>query len=131
MKSTILALPLTLISLGSVGCAALVVGAGAGAGTYAYVTGKLTATLDAPLDKAFDATKAGLADLKFSITHDSHDALVGQSTSRMSDGTEVNIDLKNTGTNSTQITIRVGVFGDEAKSTAILDAIKKNLNAKS
>lgn len=126
----LLLLPLALLLSTSAGCVAVAVGAGAGAGTYAYVTGKLTATVDAPIDRTFAATKAAMGDLKFSITHDSADALVGQTIARMSDGTEVTIDLKKVTDKTTQVTIRIGMFGDEAKSTATLDAIKKNLNTK-
>ncbi|CAG0997306.1 hypothetical protein PHYC_02646 [Phycisphaerales bacterium] len=115
---------------GIAGCLAVAVGAGAaaGVGTYAYVTGKLTSTVDAPLDRTFDATTKALETMGFNPVSTDRDAFQGRFVSKMADDTEVKVDLAKKTETSTEVSIRVGTFGDEKQSVAILDEIKKNLN---
>ena len=51
----------------STGCIALVVGAGAGAGTYAYVNGQLSRTYQANYQTTYDVCKGILGDMKQSV----------------------------------------------------------------
>lgn len=114
---------------GVAGCLAVAAGAGAaaGVGTYAYVTGKLTATVDGSLDRAYDATAAALKSMEFNEVSKDKDAFQARFVSKMADGTEVKVDLVKKTEKSTEVNIRVGTFGDEKKSVAILDEIKKHL----
>ncbi|GJQ28864.1 MAG: hypothetical protein HBSAPP03_07480 [Phycisphaerae bacterium] len=109
------------------GCVAAAVGAAAGVGTYAYVTGKLTATVDGSLDDAFDASVKAVNKLEFANVDSRKDVFQGWVTCTMADKTDVRIDLKKLTDTSTEVRIRVGVFGDEKKSVLILDTIRDNL----
>ncbi|GJQ28863.1 MAG: membrane protein [Phycisphaerae bacterium] len=107
------------------GC--VVVAAGAGAGTYAYVTGTLKSDLDATLDKAYAASQKAVKALEFAETSKAKDALQGVVEAKMADNTSISIKLKKKTDSTTEVVIRVGTFGDEAKSIMILDEIKKAL----
>lgn len=111
------------------GCALFVVGAaaGAGAGTYAYVSGEMKGSEAVPLDKAYSAAQAAMQDLEFPIITKSKDALQAQLTARNSVDKKMRIKLKKVSDNITEIRIRVGTFGDESLSQLILDKIKKHL----
>lgn len=111
------------------GCLAVAAGAGAaaGVGTYAYVTGKLTATLDASLERTYDATTEALRTMELREISREKDAFQARFVSKMADDTDVKIELVKKGEQSTEVKIRVGTFGDEKKSVAILDEIKRHL----
>jgi len=115
-----------LLSTGLSGCLIAAAGA-AGAGTYAYVTGKLTATLDAPLERAHSASVTAVESLKFTGESKQLDAFNGVVTALAADGSEVKIDLKRLSDKSTEVQIRVGTFGDKSRSVAIYEEIKKHL----
>lgn len=116
----------TLLSTALTGCLIAAAGA-AGAGTYAYVTGKLTATLDAPLQRAHSAGVKAVESLKFAGTSQQVDAFNGVVTALAADGSEVKIDLKRLTDKSTEVQIRVGTFGDKSRSVAIYEEIKMHL----
>lgn len=122
--SIILAAPLP-------GCVALVAGAAgaaAGVGTYAYVSGRLEAHLEHPLDRVWEATQTAVEEnLEFSVQRADKDAITARMRAKQADGTEIRIDLERQGENLTRIRIRVGVFGDEAKSRLILEKIGEHL----
>lgn len=117
------------LSTGLTGCLVAAAGAGAaaGVGTYAYVTGKLSATLDAPLDRAHSASVKAVESLKFSEASKALDAFNGFVTARAADGAEVKINLKRLTDTTTEVEIRVGTFGDKNRSVAIYEEIKKHL----
>jgi hypothetical protein len=110
-----------------VGCVALAVGAAAGIGVYAYVDGVLKDTEEAPLASSYDATVEAMKDLEFRIKEQSKDALKARVVAEEADKTEVKVDMEASGEKITNFRIRVGVFGDEAKSRLIMDKIKKHL----
>jgi hypothetical protein len=116
-----------LITSGCFVAAVAAVGAAAGIGAYKYVNGRLVQSVSAPLPKAFRACEKAVANLGFTKTDSGMDAFNGHVSARTSDGTDVKIDLKQDGTDSTEIGIRVGVFGDEAKSASIMAEIRKGL----
>lgn len=107
------------------GC--LVAAAGAGAGTYAYVTGAMEATEEHPLDTVYAAAAKAVEKLDFKNVSSSKDALEGLIKSETADGTSVKVRVEKVTDSTTKITIRVGTFGDEAKSAQVLEAIRKEL----
>lgn len=119
---------LALVALGA-GCAVVAVGAAAGAGAagYAYVSGVLVSTESATLDRAWDATLAAMKDLQFPITSQRKDALQASLVARNAFDKKISIKLKKVSEQSTEVRIRVGTFGDETASRAILEKIKKRL----
>lgn len=109
------------------GCATILIAGATGVGTAVWLSGKLSETLNASLDDTVKATKAALKSLDMPIVKDTQKAAVAQIISRYSDGTTVWIDMRPVTKSTTKMEIRVGVRGDKAASSEILDAIKKYL----
>jgi hypothetical protein len=108
------------------GCLLVAVGAGS-AGTVAYVKGELETTLDAGLDKSYDATLKALDKLQLTPIQKSKDALAAEVVSRTAEDKKVTIKLTRVDDKITKLSIRIGVFGDQAQSTTIYERIKQNL----
>jgi hypothetical protein len=126
----LLLLPLLGLSLlVNSGCPPVIIGAaaGVGAGTVAYVGGELKSTEDVSLDQAWGATQAAMGDLGFAITERRKDVFNAELNARGVEVKKIRIALKKISDNSTEFRIRVGVFGDEAKSRQILQTIKQRL----
>ena len=117
-----------LLALAS-GCAVVVVGgvAAAGAAGYAYVKGELKSTEGASLDKLWNATLVTMKELSFPIIKQGKDGVAGELTARNAKGKDVYIYCKKLSDTATEITIRVGTFGDEEMSRTILMKIKSHL----
>jgi hypothetical protein len=101
--------------------------AGAGAGAVAYIRGELEATLPNDFNKVVAATKESIEQLEFAKVSENKDALKAVLVSRTALDKKVEITLANAGRKQTTVKIRVGLFGDEQLSMAILDKIKSNL----
>ncbi len=108
------------------GCVAVAAGAGAGA-AVAYVRGQLDATLSADFDKAVDATNRAIQQLQYAKVSEHKDALVDTLVARNADDKKIEVRLETVSRGVTKVRIRVGVFGDEPTSIAILEKIKANL----
>ncbi|MCC6552064.1 MAG: DUF3568 family protein [Polyangiaceae bacterium] len=111
---------------GCLGAAAA--GAAVGVGTYAYVKGDLNATVQAPLDKTWEATNDALADLGLIVKERTIDAFAGRIEASQVEGGDVRIRLEPAGPKATKVNIRVGTFGDEGRSRAILEEIQERLS---
>jgi hypothetical protein len=105
------------------GCFVLAAGA-AGAGTVAYIRGELDATLPNNLDAVDAATNRAIQHLQFVKVSESKDALSAVITARTAQDKKIEIRLDKAGDALTRVRIRVGIFGDETISRALLDAIK-------
>ena len=114
---------LTLILLP--GC--VVVAAGVGAGAVAYVRGDLETTLTTDYSKVVESARSSIKELEFAKVSDNKDALKAVIVARTAQDKKVEITISNTGKKLTNIKIRVGLFGDEQLSLAILDKIKAGL----
>ena len=108
------------------GCVAVMAGA-AGAGAVAYVRGGLEADLDAPYDKAVGASAQAIQQLQFVSVSERKDALDAVLLARTAEDRKIEIKISRRGPELSRVCIRVGVFGNEAKSLAILERIKANL----
>jgi hypothetical protein len=108
------------------GCVVVAAGAGAGA-AVAYVRGDLEATLGSSYDNAANATNSAIQQLGFAKVSEKRDTLVDVFTVRNAADKKIEIRLDNLANNLTKVRIRVGVFGDEPLSIAILEKIKGNL----
>lgn len=109
------------------GCVALVAGAAGGTTGAAYVMGKLQDEINHPVPAVHQATVAALKALDLPLSENRADQMTARVESEFSDGKHVTIDLESFANARTQVTIRVGLIGDEARSLRILDAIKKQL----
>lgn len=123
---------LAVASLGSAlvvltpGCIAVVAGTGAGA-VVAYSRGRLDTILSADLGRTEKAADAAIAQLQFAKISEKSDALESVFIARTAMDTKVRIELSKEGEQVTRVIIRVGIFGNESVSLAILDKIKANL----
>lgn len=106
--------------------------AGAGAAAVYYAKGDLQAPLDADLRKAHDASLLTLQENGYTIERDSVDALNGsvdafRGAKESEDRTTVRIRTKRNAQDTTDISIRIGVFGDEQLSRQLLRDIEARL----
>lgn len=103
----------------AIGAAAAAVGAGA----YYYVKGDLKRNYEASMDKTWQATIKAVEELKLTPESKKNDAFGGVIEGKMADGKSFSINVKRLGENMTEVGVRIGTFGDRAKSEAIHDKI--------
>jgi hypothetical protein len=130
-KKWLLIALLGFIPLMNNGCVAAAVGGAAGvaagAGTVAYIKGELKATEAYNVLTVWKATVQAVDQMHLVVTDKYSDATAGKLEAMTADNKKVRISLKRQGDKITEITIRVGTFGDEELSRFILSKIKKNL----
>ncbi len=114
------------VCLLSTGCVAVVAASAAGAGV-AWVRGALETTLEADLDRAYRATQSALRDLEFAVVSERKSGVDAAVFARTARDKRVEVVLERTGDKSTRVSIRIGVFGDESLSLAVLERIKDAL----
>lgn len=93
------------------GCIALVVGAGAGAGTFAYVNGQLSRTYHASYEKTYAVSHQILTDLKQPILEETTDGTQTTIRSERVDGTPMTVRLRIIDPDWTEVTVRTGYVG--------------------
>ena len=122
-----------LLALFCSGCWALWLGggvaAGAGAGVAAtsYAKGSLRSHLDQNPVEVANATEKAFASLGVNKVSSNSSALSAEIIGRTSGDDKVKVIAETEGANGSKLSIRVGVFGDEAQSLRIFEEIKKNL----
>jgi hypothetical protein len=119
---TVLCLMMTVVLQGC-----LVAAVGAGAGTVAYMRGDLETVEAKEIDAVYAAAKKAVEQLELDVSSDTKDALSAEIVARDAQDKKITIKLKSTTEDTTQISIRVGIFGSETKSILIYEQIKKNL----
>ncbi len=117
---------LLLMLLPLPGCGVLILG-GAAAGTVGYVSGDLSATLDGTFEEVIRATDQAIADNSITQTSRNAGRYSGVYQLRTSQGDKVALNIAYATKDLTNITIRVGVFGDEPLSYQILNEIQSRL----
>jgi uncharacterized lipoprotein len=118
-------LPL-LLCLFLTGCAPVLLlsGAAAGIGGYKYYKGLLTVVYEAPYENTWDASIKALEDLEFTIQEKTEKIGSGKiSAASSSKDQEANLFLEYVSPHETQVSIRVGLLGDENASNVIKDKI--------
>ena len=108
------------------GCVVVAAGAGAGA-AVAYVRGDLDSTLNANLDRSLRAVNKAIDQLQFAKVSEHKDALEAVVIARNASDKKIEIHLNKLTDDAMKLKIRVGTFGDNAVSLAILDKIRANL----
>jgi hypothetical protein len=108
------------------GCMVAAVGAAA-AGTVAYARGDLQATDNATLDKVYEASLAAMDELQIPVISKSKDALSATITGRDAADKKITITLKAATEDTTELSIRIGLFGSETKSRLIYQKILEHL----
>ncbi len=108
------------------GCVVAVVGIGA-ASTVAYIRGDLESMESENIDVVYEATLKALEELELRVTRKSKDALGAEIITYDAQDKKITIRLKSAAEKTTELSIRIGVFGSEAKSRLIYQKIQKNL----
>jgi hypothetical protein len=122
----IAAMLLSAMLLCSAGCGAILLGGAAAAGTYVYLDGQAKNTYKASLQKSFDASMAACKELSIPVTSESKDGSSAKIVGKLS-GDTVYITMKLVGDNLTEISVRVGLFGNESASRRIHATIARRL----
>lgn len=132
MRMHLVFLLLLLISLmmGTSGCLAIAVGAGA-AGTVAYMTGDMDTEEPYSIEETYVASRqaADKLDLNVIEGESGKDALSARVVARDVADKRISIRLKAINSSSTKLSIRVGTFGDDTKTHLIYNTIRENLKA--
>jgi hypothetical protein len=117
-------------SLAAAGCL-LPVAAGAAAGysAYTYSNSELNAVASAGVDRTWRATLAAVETLQLSVKEQRKGVTSGSIRAWDHENTEIRITIERRSGEFTRIAVRVGLFGDEARSHAIIDTIKENLRS--
>jgi hypothetical protein len=110
------------------GCVALMVGAGAGAAGTVYVMGKLQERIEASVPQVQKATVAAFKDLNLPLQKNQGDKLSAQIESETADKKTIWVKVNFVRESLSELTIRVGLTGDEQRSREILRAIKRHLS---
>ena len=107
------------------GCAAVLlgVGAGVGIGAYKYVEGNLIREYPVSYTKAWDAANTTLTNLKIGVTNSLNNGAKGTLEAGQKDGTKVVLNLTDKGQSVTSISVRVGILGDRKAAEKIHNAI--------
>jgi hypothetical protein len=95
----------------SSGCIALVIGAGAGAGTFAYVNGKLSRTYQANYETTYAVIKGILEDMKQPILEEKTDGTQTTIRSQRVDETPMTINVRIIDPEWTEVSVRTGHIG--------------------
>ena len=93
------------------GCVALVVGAGAGAGTFAYVEGQLSRTYQANYETTYAVCKGILRDMKQPILEETTDGIKTTLKSKRVDETPMVINIRIVDPDWTEVSVRTGYVG--------------------
>jgi hypothetical protein len=111
------------------GCGVLAGAAVAGAGTAVYYQGKLNGNVEAPFEETVTATKTALREQGVTIDTFEHEVTSGEKVAEFHGVNEENkqvwVDLSQEGDGPTQVTLRVGIVGDEGKARDILGSIQQ------
>lgn len=102
---------LLLIAWMLAGCAAVIVGAGVGAGTYTYIKGDLSRSYPVKFDKALNVCISILDDLNQPIIEKTTDGEKTTIKTEEKDGTPQTINIAIEGIDWTQVSVRTGVVG--------------------
>ena len=93
------------------GCAAVIVGAGVGAGTYTYVKGDLKRSYQVKFDKALNICISILEDLDQPIVEKTTDGEKTTIKTKRKDGSAQTINVAIESTEWTQVSVRTGLVG--------------------
>lgn len=122
----ILFLPLyTVLSLS--GCGIVLIG-GAAAGTAGYVSGELKAALSSPYDRVVAATDRAIAENSITEVSTTPEEYQVSYVLKTLQGDKVQLIVVYGTKELTNVSIRVGLFGDKPLSKQILHEIESRLN---
>lgn len=97
------------------------------AGTSSFIQGTLTAAFGEPMVKIADASRRALVRLGYEITREDSGTFYMVIQGDQSDGSDIVVKLRESSPTVTGLSIRVGLWGDNAVSRLILAEIEKEL----
>ncbi|MBX3388464.1 MAG: DUF3568 family protein [Phycisphaeraceae bacterium] len=97
------------------------------AGTSSFIQGTLQAAFDKPMEKVFEASRRAYHRLGYEITREDVGTHYAQLQGSQSDGSSIIVKLRKSSETVTGLSIRVGLWGDNAVSRLILEEIEKEL----
>ncbi|MBN1905768.1 MAG: DUF3568 family protein [Deltaproteobacteria bacterium] len=115
------------IALTSCAPAAFIGGAALGLGGYKYYDGKLVVIYPVSLEKTFDASISAMENLEYQIYERQRKLTSGKIVTTGSIKDQIKLHFKYNSIEETEVTIRVGLMGDESVSNKIKDKISENL----
>ncbi len=127
LNTAIILLALAILISGCAEAVLVGIGAAGGAGAALWYRGKMEENLDAAFSKVHTATIAALKDLELPINKDQKKGLKARIESQFPEGKHVWISVRAVTESSSKVTVRVGAFGDKARSQKIFEAIHQNL----
>ena len=122
----IIALILGLACATQAGCLVVAAAAGTGAGV-AYVAGDLDATVDANPKAAADATERAFKDLELAVISKESSSLDAKIVGRTARDVKMTVVIKGESEKLSRISIRTGVFGNDAMQHRLLEKIREHL----
>jgi hypothetical protein len=111
MVRTAVAMTLLAAMITMAGCAALIVGAGAGAGVYTWVKGELIRSYAKDFDTTEKAAIQSLAYLKITIEEKNQAGSETTIKARQSDGSPVTVTVRTVRYDMTEVAVRCGYVG--------------------
>lgn len=124
VRRTLMVIALLVTVVSSSGCFYLFAGAAGGAGTAAWLSGKLSETVNTSFDRTLQAAKSALKSFAFEIEKETQKYEVAQLIAKHKDGRQIWVDVHRISDSSSKIEIRVGALGDKTASDEILKRIK-------
>lgn len=109
------------------GCGIVLIG-GAAAGTAGYVSGELTATLSSPYNQVVAATNRAIAENSITEVSSTPEEYQVSYVLKTLQGDKVQLIVVYGTKELTNVSIRVGLFGDKPLSKQILNEIESRLN---
>ena len=93
------------------GCAAVIIGAGVGAGTYTYIKGELKRAYNAKFDETLDVCLSIIADLDQQVLEKTTDGEQTTLRTERKNGSSQTISVSISSKDWTEVSVRSGVFG--------------------
>jgi len=126
VRAIITALFLGLVLASQSGCLLLVAAAGTGAGV-AYYTGDMDVTLEAPPARVVAATEQAMKDLDLAVIVRESSGMDGKVIGRTARDVKMTVVVKGHTDKLSNVSVRAGMFGDDAMQARLLDRIRQNL----
>ncbi len=114
------------VALGPVGCASAT---NASEDTFSYLHGDQHATFGATPSQVVDAAIAAAGELSLPVDSHSADGLIGDVKMHETDGTVVEVRIKGNGSDKSEVSVRVGTWGDRTLQQRVLDKLSAHLTA--
>ena len=108
-------------------CAAFIVGGAAGVGAVVYEKGQLTSHEGTGYDETLEAVFKAMDQLGYAVEKTEKSMAREKVIAVTPDGDKIHTTVRYKKVDYTEITIRVGTFGNEELSRKVLDQIRSNL----